>query len=165
MEKEAKKEVILEDDFENENVIHCEAPKVLNRRIIKEDGEEFIEEDLELVDLEGRASTITVNYTAGKQLNSVYFSPSGYGSNVYFSYQVFSKALNAQYWYRDLSTTRYASDVGRTFTNVPTLEVPGPNEQVFCYRFYKYIRNSSTQTDPTRTFVWTRELRGSGTTN
>lgn len=164
MEKEMKKEVMLEDDFENENVIHCEEPKVLSRRIVEEDGVEFTEEELELVDSEGRASTITVKYTAGQPLNSVYFSTSGYGTNVYCSYQVFSKALNAQSWYRDLSTTRYANDVGRTFSNVPTLPVPGPYEQVFCYRFYKYIRNSSTQTDPTRTFEWTRELRGSGTT-
>lgn len=165
MKKEIKKEVVLGDNFNDENVIYCEAPKVLNRRIVKEFGEEFVEEDLQLIDPEGRASTITVKYTAGKPLNSVYFSPSGYGTNVYCSYQVFSKALNAQSWYLDLTTTRYAKDVGRTFSNVPTLPVPGPYEQVFCYRFYKYIRNSSTQTDPTRTFVWTRELRGSGTTN
>ncbi|MGL5438763.1 MAG: hypothetical protein ACRCXT_06985 [Paraclostridium sp.] len=165
MEKEMKEEVMLENGSENKNVVYCEEPKVLSRRIVKEDGVEFTEEELELVDPEGRASTITVKYTAGKPLNSVYFSPSGYGTNVYCSYQVFSKFLNSQSWDRDLSTTRYAKDVGRTFSNVPTLSVPGPYDQVCCYRFHKYVRNSSTQTNPTREFVWTRELRGSGTTN
>ncbi|MDK2562321.1 hypothetical protein QOZ84_02075 [Romboutsia sedimentorum] len=74
MEKEMKKEVMLEDDFENENVIHCEEPKVLSRRIVEEDGVEFTEEELELVDSEGRASTITVKYTAGQPLNSVFLN-------------------------------------------------------------------------------------------
>lgn len=146
-----------------QDVIDCGEPKVLNTVTYEKDGKMITEETLEFREAEGRASTIKVTYAAGKPLKSVTFSASGHGSSAWCSYQVLSKSLNAQSYYYDFTSQRYSGDTSRTFSNLNTLPVPGPYEQVFMYKFLKYVRNSKNQTNPTRTYQWVRELRGSGT--
>lgn len=161
MKNEANAKDLTEDLGE---VVHCGEARVLETKTYEENGTEFTEELLELIDPEGRASTIRVTYTAGSNYMNVTFSESGHGSGAWCSYQVGSKALNAPYYDYKFTTTRYSTDVARTFNSAPLFfPVPGPSEQLGMYHFLKYIRNSATQTNPTRTYEWVRSLRGSGT--
>ena len=139
--------------------------RYIDIKTYEQDGETYTEETLEIREAENRASTIKVIYKAGSSTLDVTFSDSGYGSNVYCSYQIAAKPAgfpDSEYVYA-WKTTRYAKDVERRFTNAKiAYPVPGEYEKAMEYKFFKYIRKSSSQTDPTRTFSWVRTLRGSG---
>lgn len=155
--------LIVEDELE---VVSCGDAKLIKTITYEEDGKQYTEELFELVDPEGRASTINVVYTAGSSNMKVTFSDSGHGPNVWCSYQVGSKPFNSSNHSYDFTTTRYAKDVARTFDKVyVSFPVPGVYDQVGSYDFLKYIRNSSTQANPTRQYRWILELRGSGSIN
>lgn len=165
-----KKELNLNGEFqveENEEVIKCGEAKLIKAREYEEDGKMYTEETLQLLDPDGRASTIRVKYTAGANSIQVTFSSSGHGSNVWCSYQVGSRIPTAGGDYNiAFSTTRYAKDVERHFSNVSVAHrVPAYSNEANEYIFYKYIRNSSSQSKPTRTYQWSRYLRGTGSTN
>lgn len=165
-----EKELNLNGEFqvqENEEVINCGEAKLIKTREYEEDGKMYTEETLQLLDPEGRASTIRVKYTSGSSTLQVTFSASGHGSGAWCSYQVGSRIPTAGGDYNiGFSTTRYANDIERHFGNVSVAHrVPSSSNEANEYKFYKYIRNSSSQSNPTRTYQWLRYIRGTGTIN
>lgn len=157
----------LENEAVNE-VIDCGEVKVLDMVTYEKDGKMVTEEILELQDPEGRASTITVRYKAGSTNLDVTFSSSGHGTNVWCDYRVGSKRSDEGGGYNmGWKSTTYAKDVERRFTSVyvgypPKPAGMGDNHE---YRFEKRIFSTSTAATPIRTYIWTRHLSGTGTTN
>ncbi|KGJ47976.1 hypothetical protein KD33_17420 [Clostridium sp. NCR] len=142
--------------------------RVVDVKNYEENGDMYTEETLELVEPEGRISTLSVKYRAGDDYLNVWFSGSGHGSNAWCSYQIATKPAgfpDSEYKY-GWSTSRSKGDVARRFEKARVAyPVPGQYEKAMEYKFWKYIRNSSTQEKPTRTYQWVRTIRGTGSTN
>ncbi|OXX82981.1 hypothetical protein AVM15_14220 [Paraclostridium benzoelyticum] len=161
------KEELKENLNEENEVIDCGLAEVIDTRTFTENGEEFTEEKLQLREARGTVSTITVRYKSGSRNLDVTYSSSGYGSNVYCSYQVASKRVldPGRELVYGWNTARVKGDKERRYTNVSVAwPVPPSGNEAHEYQFFKYIRNSSTQSKPTRTYFWRRYLRGTGTT-
>lgn len=149
------------------DVINCGEAKILDTVTYEKDGKMVTEEILELKDLEGRASTITIRHTAGVHNLDVTFSASGHGTNVWCEYAVGSKdPMNGGGFLMKWNSATYAKDVERRFSKVNVDYPPKPSGQGnnFHYLFVKEIYSSSTQAKPIRVYEWTRFLSGTGTT-